>query len=37
MIRHSSDMDACDIAKEAVLIAAGIDVFTDDKITSDEI
>lgn len=37
MTRHSNGMSASEIAKEAVKIASGIDVFTDDHITIDEI
>jgi ATP-dependent HslUV protease subunit HslV len=37
MVRHSEGMTAEEIAKEAVKIAAGIDVFTDEHITSDKI
>ncbi|MCH3904270.1 MAG: ATP-dependent protease subunit HslV [Lactobacillus sp.] len=37
MTRHSSGMSASEIAKEAVSIAAGIDVFTDQHITTDEL
>lgn len=37
MVRHSEGMTAEEIAKEAVKIAAGIDVFTDKHITSDKI
>ena len=37
MTRHAKDMKADEIAHEAVKIASGIDVFTDDKIITDEI
>lgn len=37
MTRHASAMSASEIAIEAVKIASGIDVFTDDKINSDEL
>lgn len=37
MVRHADDMSAAEIAKESVKIASGIDVFTDDVITTDEI
>ena len=37
MTRHSNGMSASEIAKEAVKVASGIDVFTDDHITTDEI
>jgi ATP-dependent HslUV protease subunit HslV len=37
MVRHSEGMTTEEIAKEAVKIAAGIDVFTDEHITSDKI
>ncbi|MDO4912224.1 MAG: ATP-dependent protease subunit HslV [Lactobacillus sp.] len=36
MVRHS-DLSAKEIAKEAVEIASGIDVFTDNIITTDEL
>ncbi|RHW52985.1 HslVU peptidase proteolytic subunit [Lactobacillus bombicola] len=37
MIRHSSNMTASEIAHEAVEIAAGIDIFTDNQINTDEL
>lgn len=37
MVRHANGMTAEEIAQEAVRIASGIDVFTDDQITSDKI
>lgn len=37
MSRHSEGMDATQIAHEAVKIAAGIDVFTDEQISTDEL
>ena len=37
MTRHAKDMKADEIAHEAVKIASGIDVFTDDQIITDEI
>lgn len=37
MSRHAQGMTAAQIAKEAVKIASRIDVFTDDKIISDEL
>ena len=37
MTRHSDDMDASQIAHEAVKIASTIDVYTDDQITTDEL
>ena len=37
MLRHASGMTASEIAKEAVNIAADIDVFTDHEIVTDEI
>ncbi|MCD5451462.1 ATP-dependent protease subunit HslV [Lactobacillus delbrueckii] len=37
MLRHVSGMTASEIAKEAVNIAADIDVFTDHEIVTDEI
>lgn len=37
MTRHAKDMSAKEIAHEAVKIASGIDVYTDQDITTDEI
>ncbi|WP_278390470.1 HslVU peptidase proteolytic subunit [Lactobacillus acetotolerans] len=37
MTRHAKGMSASDIAHEAVKIASGIDIFTDDHIHTDEI
>ena len=37
MTRHSSNMTAGEIAHEAVEIASGIDIFTDDQIITDEL
>lgn len=37
MIRHASDMSASEIAHEAVEIASGIDIFTDNQIHTDEL
>lgn len=37
MIRHAENMSADKIAREAVKIASGIDVFTNNQITTDEI
>ena len=37
MTRHSSGMSATEIAHEAVEIASGIDIFTDDQIHTDEL
>lgn len=37
MVHHSEGLTAEEIAKEAVKIAAGIDVFTDEHITYDKI
>lgn len=37
MTRHSEGMDATEIAHEAVKIASGIDIFTDDQIHTDEL
>lgn len=37
MTRHSSNMTASEIAHEAVEIASGIDIFTDDQIITDEL
>ena len=37
MTRHTEGMDATQIAHEAVKIASGIDIFTDDKIHTDEL
>lgn len=37
MTRHSSGLSASEIAHEAVEIASGIDIFTDDQIHTDEL
>ncbi|MGQ5709028.1 ATP-dependent protease subunit HslV [Lactobacillus sp. PSON] len=37
MTRHTDEMDATEIAHEAVKIASGIDIFTDDQIHTDEL
>ncbi len=37
MTRHASGMSAKEIAHEAVEIASGIDIFTDDQINTDEL
>ena len=37
MTRHTSNMTASEIAHEAVEIASGIDIFTDDQIITDEL
>ena len=37
MTRHSSNRTASEIAHEAVEIASGIDIFTDDQIITDEL
>ena len=37
MTRHSSNMSASEIAHEAVEIASGIDIFTDNQIITDEL
>lgn len=37
MTRHTEGMEAKDIAHEAVKIASGIDIFTDDQIHTDEL
>lgn len=37
MTRHTDGMDATEIAHEAVKIASGIDIFTDDQIHTDEL
>lgn len=37
MTRHTEGMDAAEIAQEAVKIASGIDIFTDDQIHTDEL
>lgn len=36
MQRHASDMDAEQMAREAIKIASGIDIFTNDNIISDK-
>ncbi len=37
LTRHSANMSASEIAHEAVEIASGIDIFTDDQIITDEL
>ena len=37
LTRHSANMTASEIAHEAVEIASGIDIFTDDQIITDEL
>lgn len=37
MTRHTEGMDAAEIAHEAVNIASGIDIFTDNQIHTDEL
>jgi ATP-dependent HslUV protease subunit HslV len=37
LVKHRSDMSAADIAREALTIAAGIDIYTNDRITLQEL
>jgi ATP-dependent HslUV protease subunit HslV len=37
LLRHRPDMAASDIAREALLIASQIDIYTNDKITLEEL
>jgi len=37
LLKHRPDMSAGDIAREALLIAAGIDIYTNDQITLEEL
>jgi ATP-dependent HslUV protease subunit HslV len=37
LLKHRSDMSAGDIAREALLIAAGIDIYTNDQVTLEEL
>lgn len=37
LLKHRSDMSAADIARESVLIASGIDIYTNDRITLEQI
>jgi ATP-dependent HslUV protease subunit HslV len=37
LLKHRADMSAADIAREALQIAAGIDIYTNEKITLEEL
>ena len=37
LVRHTTNLSAKEIAHEAVMIASGIDVFTDNYISTDEL
>src|SRR5438309_11930006 len=37
LLKHRADMGAADIARESLLIAAGIDIYTNDRITLEQI
>ncbi|HEX7253153.1 MAG TPA: ATP-dependent protease subunit HslV [Thermoanaerobaculia bacterium] len=37
LLKHKPDMSAEEIAREALMIAAGIDIYTNDKITVEEL
>ena len=37
LLKHRADMSAADIARESLLIAAGIDIYTNDQITLEQI
>jgi len=37
LVKHRPDMKASDIAREALAIAAGIDIYTNDRITLEEL
>ena len=37
LLKHRADMSAADIARESLLIASGIDIYTNDRITLEEI
>ncbi|HEY7864251.1 MAG TPA: ATP-dependent protease subunit HslV [Thermoanaerobaculia bacterium] len=37
LLKHRSDMSAADVAREALQIASGIDIYTNDKITLEEL
>ena len=37
LLKHRPDLQASDIAREALLVASGIDIYTNDKITLEEI
>jgi ATP-dependent HslUV protease subunit HslV len=37
LLKHRPDMSAADVAREAILIAAGIDIYTNDHITLEEL
>jgi len=37
LLKHRADMSAADIARESLLIASGIDIYTNDRITMEQI
>lgn len=37
LLKHRADMSAADIARESLLIASGIDIYTNDRITLEQI
>ena len=37
LLKHRADMSAADIARESLLIASGIDIYTNDHITMEEV
>jgi len=37
LLKHRSDMSAADVAREAIVIASGIDIYTNDHITMEEL
>jgi ATP-dependent HslUV protease subunit HslV len=37
LLKHRSDLSAADIARESLSIAAGIDIYTNDRITLEEL
>jgi ATP-dependent HslUV protease subunit HslV len=37
LLKHRADMSAADIARESLLIASGIDIYTNDRITLEEL
>ena len=37
LVKHRPDMSATDVAREALTIAAGIDIYTNDRITVEEL
>ena len=37
LLKHRPDLSAAEIARESLLIASGIDIYTNDRITLEEI